>query len=247
MFESVKQGSRADGIVYATSLLLSLIAHVIILCLLIVVPLIFFNALQAEELVTFLIDPPAPPAPPPPPSPPVKSAGAIRHTQAGAPFLPPSRIPDGLPPADDFSEQVSPEMFAGGIPGIAGPGQAGVTGKALEGLLVENPPVLPPPPPPIGKGKAPVRVGVLEQSKLIVKVSPVYPELAIKARVSGDVILEAFINEEGAVSSVKILSGHPLLVNAAVEAVKQWRYSPTVLSGEPVPIIAVVTVVFKLN
>ena len=96
--------------------------------------------------------------------------------------------------------------------------------------------------------REPIRVGGnVQQSKLISKVDPVYPEEARNARVSGAVILQATINELGEVVEIQILRGHPLLDYAAVNAVKEWRYSPTYLNGEAVPVIATVSVIFNLG
>jgi protein TonB len=78
-------------------------------------------------------------------------------------------------------------------------------------------------------------------------VDPPYPDLAKRARVSGKVILVVTVDEEGNVAECRVTSGHPLLNDAALNAVKQWKYSPTLLNGEPVPVIANVTVIFKLN
>jgi periplasmic protein TonB len=246
MFESVKQNDRLSGIAYLMSLLVSLAVHAVVLCLLVVVPLIFFNVLQAQELLTFLAEPPAPPAQLPP-SPPVKAATAVRQTKTTTPYDVPRTIPNGIPPADDAgSEPFDPGGILAAIPGIGGPSQTGGIGKGVEGLLDAPVKVAEPPKPP-GKKPAPIRVGALEQSKLIYKVNPVYPVIAVKARVMGTVILEAGVDEEGGISTVKVLSGHPFLVDAAVQAVKQWRYSPTILNGEPVPIIATITVVFRLD
>jgi TonB family protein len=85
----------------------------------------------------------------------------------------------------------------------------------------------------------------VQESKLLVKVNPVLPEKARQARVSGMVILQVLVNEDGEVADVKVLRGHPLLDDAAVEAVRQWRYSPTFLNGEPVPVIAAVNAIFN--
>jgi len=91
----------------------------------------------------------------------------------------------------------------------------------------------------------PLRVGGnVQESKLIKRVDPIYPELAQAARIEGVVILEATINEEGAVADVKLLKGHPFLTQAAIDAVKQWLYSPTYLNGVAVPVVATVTVAF---
>jgi TonB family protein len=91
--------------------------------------------------------------------------------------------------------------------------------------------------------RQPIRVGGnVQESKLIRRVEPVYPELAKQARVQGRVVLVITVDEEGNVSEIKVTNGHPLLYEAAVMAVRQWKYSPTLLNGEPVPVITTVTV-----
>ena len=106
----------------------------------------------------------------------------------------------------------------------------------------------PPPPPPPPKAKAPIRVGGnVQNSKLIQKIDPIYPELAKRARVSGIVLLQVTVDEQGRVGEIKLIRGHPLLNQSAIDAVGQWRYSPTLLNGEPVPVIATVTVNFVLR
>jgi protein TonB len=82
---------------------------------------------------------------------------------------------------------------------------------------------------------------------LIYQVKPVYPPLARQARVQGVVVLEAVISKEGTIESLRTASGHPLLSQAALDAVKQWRYKPTLLSGEPVAVVTTVTVTFTLQ
>jgi TonB family protein len=89
--------------------------------------------------------------------------------------------------------------------------------------------------------------GFVQESKLIRKADPVYPELAKRTGVTGSVILSITIDEEGNVSDIRISSGHPALTNAAINAVKQWRYSPTLLNGVPVSVTATVSVHFNLK
>jgi protein TonB len=116
------------------------------------------------------------------------------------------------------------------------------------GSLINNvaPVALPPPPKPVKRD--PIKVGGnVQESKLIRRVEPVYPELAKRARVQGRVVLVVTVDEEGSVSDIRVSSGHPLLDEAALTAVRQWRYSPTLLNGEPVPVIATVTVIFNLK
>ncbi len=105
---------------------------------------------------------------------------------------------------------------------------------------------LPAPEPP---KREPIHVSAdAQESRLICRVEPVYPELAKRAGVSGQSLLEVTINEQGEVSKVLVIrSGHPLLQLAAVEAVKLWRYSPTFIDGTAVPVITTVTVPFKLR
>ena len=78
-------------------------------------------------------------------------------------------------------------------------------------------------------------------------VDPIYPPLAIAARKEGLVILEALISEEGIVREVRVLRREPLFEQAAIAAVQQWRFSPTLLNGEPVPVVMTVTIRFSLT
>ena len=111
--------------------------------------------------------------------------------------------------------------------------------------------VLPPAPPVSGeKHERPDRIrqgGEVQHASLIRQMKPSYPQLAKTARVQGSVILEAIIDREGRVVNLKVLSGHPLLIPAAVEAVQQWRYRPTLLNGQPVEVLTQVTVNFSLG
>lgn len=96
--------------------------------------------------------------------------------------------------------------------------------------------------------RPPLKVGVsVQESKLIKKVEPVYPELAQRARVQGRVVLAVIVDEEGNVTDIEVVDGHPLLDEAAKTAVSQWKYSPTLLNGEPVPVSSTVTLIFSLT
>jgi protein TonB len=244
MFESVKQEERLNAMTYCASLLVSLIVHAAILCAIVVVPLVFANTLPLDPIISFVIDPPNPPVPPPPPAPPAKSAAAPKRDVILAPLKSvPDRIPAGIPPTEDAPVDIGIDRVIQPIGDSAHSTAAFAT--ALESLI-ESAPEFPPPPPPPKRIPVPVG-GNLQESKLIYRVDPVYPELALRAHVSGSVVLEAVVDEEGNVANLKVLSGHPILVAAAVEAVKQWKYSPTVLNGEPVPVLATVTVVFRFR
>jgi protein TonB len=126
----------------------------------------------------------------------------------------------------------------------------GIPGGVVGGIISQKGPVPPPPPPPPPR---PVRKSAVlngsevQGAKLIRRVKPVYPELAKRARVQGQVTLTVTIDEEGNVIEAKILKGHPLLNDAAIAAVKQCKYSPTFLNGKPVPVATTVKVEFKLE
>ena len=113
------------------------------------------------------------------------------------------------------------------------------------GGVVGGLPTAPPPPPP---PTAPVRVGgAIKQPSKVKDVKPVYPPIAQSARVQGIVIVEATIGPDGRVKDAKVLRSIPLLDQAALDAVKQWQFTPTLLNGVPVPVIMTVTVNFTLQ
>lgn len=126
----------------------------------------------------------------------------------------------------------------GGVPGgVEGGMPGGVLGGVVGGL-----PAAPPPPPKV------IRIGgALVAPKLVHKVGPVYPEVAALARLRGVVILEAQVDVNGLVKEVKVLRGVPLLDEAALAAVRQWRYQPLLLNGVPTEFILTVTVNFNLK
>jgi len=121
-------------------------------------------------------------------------------------------------------------------------------GEVVGALLVGDPPPDPAPPVPTPQPQAPVRPGgIIRAPQKLHHVAPQYPAIARSAHVSGVVILEALIREDGSVSDVKVLRSVALLDLAAVEAVRQWRFTPTLLNGVPVQVIMTVTVAFTLN
>jgi protein TonB len=89
--------------------------------------------------------------------------------------------------------------------------------------------------------------GNVQAANLIKKVTPVYPPLAKQARIQGKVILSAVISKDGTIQDLKVISGHPLLIPSALEAVKQWVYQPTLLNGEPVEVSTQIDVNFTLS
>jgi protein TonB len=149
---------------------------------------------------------------------------------------------------------IEPESSDHAIPNTApfGPGSGNVPSNFGDPDGVPGGDLLAPPlpvvPPPAVQPKEVVRVGLgVTAPQKIRHVAPIYPPIALAARREGVVILEAVIGEEGSVRDVKVLRSVPLLDQAAIDAVRQWRFTPTLLSGEPVPVVMTVTVAFRLN
>ncbi|MBI3933704.1 MAG: energy transducer TonB, partial [Acidobacteria bacterium] len=136
-----------------------------------------------------------------------------------------------------------PGPVGGVVGGTGGDFGGGAAGGLLGGIIAAPPPPPPPPPPPER-----VRVGGQVQSaKLVNQPKPVYPPLARQARIQGTVRLEAVINKEGAIEELKVVSGHPLLIQSAMDAVGRWRYEPTMLNGVAVEVITTIDVNFTLG
>jgi protein TonB len=138
---------------------------------------------------------------------------------------------------------------AGGVPGgVAG----GAVGGVLGGILGGIPSAAPPPPPPEKKAppkpSGPITVGGrVQAAKLVRQPQPLYPQIARQARISGTVELAAIIGEDGHIQQLSVVSGHPLLRQAALDAVKQWVYQPTLLNEQPVKVSTTIDVVFTLG
>lgn len=228
----------------------SIFVHFAILAVLLVLPLYFTSGLDIQRFnLTFLAAPAVPPAPPPPP---MASAVAVKQVHTARAFIAgkltvPTFIPrevakiNDADNADDLAADVT-----GGVPGGIPGGQAGgVLGGVLGGALKMAPP---PAAPAIAQPKQPVRVGgVVKAPKLLFAPDPVYPLLAQRSRIAGIVVIDAIIDEHGNVVSARVVSGHPILIPAALEAVSKRKYEPTILDGEPTAIDLRVEVGFRME
>jgi periplasmic protein TonB len=220
------------------SVILSGTVQAVILGVLILIPLIYTEALPKAMLSTLLIAPPPPPPPPPPPQP-VKTVvkPVARLIQSGK-LMQPRAIPKEVAV---FKEAELP-------PDIITPGQQGGVFGGIPGgnIVAAAGPAAPPPPKPT----APQRIkqgGNVTAASIINQTKPLYPPLARQARIQGNVVLHAIIDKDGRVAQLEVVSGHPLLVQAALDAVKQWRYRPTQLNGEPVEVDTTITVTFTMG
>ncbi len=235
----------------------SVIFHGLLIIFVLIIPLVIPQTISDRDLLVTLVSPIGPPPPPPPPPAEIPVPAAPRAVKppvrpaAPEALIMPTAIPKEI--ARVVDEPVAP--VTGVIGGVPGGMPGGVVGGVLGGLLATNapaiappalaPPPPPPPPPPKAAPAAPVRVGgSVREPRVLKMVQPLYPPLASKARVSGTVILEATLTEKGTVDRIHVVSGHPLLVQAAIDCVKQWRYEPTLLNGVPVAVILTAKVNF---
>jgi protein TonB len=220
------------------SVILSAMVQMLILGVLILIPLIYTEALPKAMLSTLLIAPPPPPPPPPPPQPVKVIVKPVARLIQSGKLMQPRAIPKEVAvfkeaelPPDVINNSQQGGIF-GGIPGANIVGGGG--------------PALPPPP----KATAPARIkqgGNVTAASIVTQTKPVYPPLARQARIQGSVVLHAIIDKDGRVAQLEVVTGHPLLVQAALDAVKQWRYKPTLLNGDPVEVDTTITVTFTMG
>ncbi|HSD66815.1 MAG TPA: energy transducer TonB [Vicinamibacteria bacterium] len=206
-----------------------------------IVPLLLTDAIPqpARDIRAFFVEPIAAPPPPPPPPPAARASAAARvapkaATAAPVGFVAPIEVPTEIRPEEGLDLGIE-----GGVPGGV---EGGVPGGVVGGVLGGLPDA--PLPPPV---KA-VRVGGnVHEPRRVLYVAPVYPDLAMKAGVQGIVIIEATVDARGRVANATVLRSVPVLDEAALEAVRKWVYTPTLLNGVPTPVIMTVTVTFRLK
>ena len=229
----------------------TLISLAVNACLLIVpifAGLYFTDTLDLKQFATtFLIAPPPPPPPPPAATPVIKATvPPHRVFENSGRLVAPTAIPKQIA---QLKEEPLPDMqgssgVVGGVPGgVTGGSMGGVIGGVIGGTTMPAAPMA-----PKEKGpRAPVRVGGHVKEPLqITRVEPKYPTLAIQTHLQGVVIVQAIIDEEGNVTEVKAVSGPPLLIDSALNAVRKWKYQPTYLNDQPVAVELNVTVEFRL-
>lgn len=241
LLESRRHVNRRRGWVTIVSLAI----QGVLLCIAILVPLIYTDALPRQQLLTLLVAPPPPPPPPPPAAPEVlKRVRPIETEMVGGRLRTPTRIPEKI--AMIREEQPPPVLNPGGVlGGVPGGIPGGQLGGVIGGIIgaASSTNVIPKRPEPTLRVRVSQGVSI---GRLLNKVEPVYPRLARDARVHGQVLLTAIISKDGTIQDLRVLSGHPLLVPAALGAVRQWRYRPYLLNGEPVEVETQVTVNFTL-
>jgi len=223
---------------------LSFVLQAVLVGILVLIPLLFTEALPKTQLMTFLVAPPPPPPPPPPPAAaPVKIVKQVQTDIVNGQLRTPTKIPEKVQMIKE-DEAPPPVMSAAGVVGgVPGGVPGGSMGGVIGGIISSTPVAVP-------KVATPQRVRVSQgvtQGLLIRKIQPAYPPLARQARIQGSVLLQAEISKDGTIQNLRLISGHPMLAPAAIEAVKQWRYKPYILNGEPVEVETQITVNFTLS
>jgi protein TonB len=210
--------------------------NALILAALIVIPLLYPEALPRQMMNLLLVAPPPPPAAPNPVQQQPTQTFHGQHEFNGIDLTAPPRIPIGI----KRFQGVEQEPAGGPISLDSG---TGVIGANPFGNSTYKPPVVVREQP---RGPVTISRGVAE-GMLIQRILPHYPPIAVASRTQGTVVLQATISKDGAIENLHVVSGSPMLQQAALDAVSQWRYRPYLLSGLPVEVETTINVVFSLN
>ena len=217
--------------------------ELLLLATLLLLPLYFTQAIDVQQFDKTLLVVPPPPAPPPPRALARSVASKPRVMSVVGKLVMPRAIPhqvarltEQLDGNDTAAAIVPGDGVPGGVPG-GQPG--GVIGGVLSGAA-------PPAPSAINSApRRPIRVGQgVKAPRLILGPQPVYPVLARQAKISGAVVIDAVIDTQGNIVEMRTVSGHPILALAAMEALRHWKYEPTILGGEAFPVELLVTITF---
>lgn len=227
---------------------LSVVVHAVCLTIVVLIPLFYTEAIDLRQFTqTFLVAPPPPPPPPPPAAPAVAkiTAAPRRVFTASGKLVAPTVIPEKIAMLKE--EELPPDVGLGVVGGVPGGVPGGQAGGVIGGIISSAPRTFIPIA-PTTKPKAPVRVGGrVKAPRPLSTPEPLYPILAKQAKVQGDVLIDAVIDTSGNVVEMRVVSGHPLLIPAATEALRKWRYEPTYLNEEPVSVQLLVTIKFRLQ
>lgn len=239
------QRQRRTWATFLSFLLQCLLVGVVIL-----IPLWFTDVLPKQQLLTFLEAPPPPP-PPPPAAPAASTVKVVKVTSdiANGQLRSPGRIPAKVQMIREDEAPPPVAAMGGVVGGVPGGIPGGEIGGVIGGIISSTSSLATVP--SLSKPTAvPQRVRVsqgVSRGLLVYRVEPVYPPLARQAHIQGVVVLTAIIDKEGSIQNLQLVSGHPMLAPAAIEAVKQWRYKPFLLNGQSVGVETTVTVNFQLK
>jgi periplasmic protein TonB len=239
----MRTGSKTLDVAIAVML------HVLVVGAPILAGLYYTDTINLRQFTaTLLVAPPPPPPPPPAPAAAVVKAQAPKRVfVTGGRLVAPTVIPRQI--AEIKEAPLEPDSLggaAGGVPGgVPGGQMGGVLGGVLGGVInTAARPIAP----LTARPSAPVRVGGrVRPPKAIAQVRPNYPPIAQQAHIQGQVQIDAILDEQGNVIDMKVVSGPPLLYQAALDALKKWKYEPTYLNDQPIAVEMIVTITFQLG
>lgn len=218
----------------------SFILEAVVIIIMILIPLMFTEALPDAMRATFLAAPPPPPPPPPPPAV-VHVVKQVQTDIVNNQLRTPTKIPKKIEIIKE--DEAPPPQMAGVVGGVPGGVPGGSMGGVIGGIIGNTPTAIP----KVAVQRVRISGGVIEGSRTKY-VAPTYPQMAKIARVQGSVVLAAIIGKDGTIQNLHVVStASPLLNQAAVEAVKEWKYRPYILNGEPVEVDTTITVNFVLG
>jgi protein TonB len=195
------------------------------------------EALPTQMIATLMVAPSPPPAPPPAaPAPKAQAKSEMPSTQWQAP----SRIPKAI---NQVNEAAIPPSMMGvrGVEGLSTDSLGGVS-TIIGSVAIGQPTVV--------KSRVPTSLNVssgVMAGNLLERIKPRYPSIAVSARIQGTVVLQATISKGGSIENLRVIGGPPMLQQAALDAVRSWRYKPYLLNGEPVEVETTINVVFNLG
>jgi protein TonB len=231
--------------------LLSFVLQLFLIGLLLLLPLWFTDVLPKQQLLTFLEAPPPPPPPPPPAASTPSAAKVVKVTSniANGRLRTPRRIPSKVQMIKEDDAPPPVATTGGVVGGVPGGIPGGQLGGVIGGIISSSSSLAAVP--TLSKPVSTVqRVHISQgvtKGLLIYRLEPTYPPLAQQARIQGVVVLKAIIGKDGNIQNLQVVSGHPMLAPAAIEAVKHWRYKPFLLNGQPVEVETSVTVTFHVR
>ena len=229
--------------------IVSFVIQFMIIGVMVLIPLIFTEALPKSVQLGFLVAPPPPPPPPPPAAAPVKIVKVIQTDIVNGQLRTPTKIPQKV---QMIKEDEAPPQIASGagvVGGVPGGIPGGQLGAVIGGIISSTSKVaaLPRPATTLPAAQR-VRISPgITSGLLSFRTEPIYPSIARAAHIQGAVVLTAIIDKDGRIDNLQLVSGHPLLAPAAIDAVRQWRYKPFLLNGQPVEVETTVTVTFRLQ
>jgi protein TonB len=216
--------------------LISTLVQLGLVFFLVLLPLIFTEALPKGQLTTFLVAPPPPPPPPPPAAPQIQHVQKVSEIVDGA-LRTPNKIPKKIQMIKEEEAPAAAGVQGGVVGGVPGGSANGVIGGIIGSAA--------PPPKVATPQKLRISTGVAEGLK-VHDVTPTYPQMARIAHIQGDVLLQATISKTGVIENLRAVQGHPILIQAAMDAVKQWKYKPYILNGDAVEVETTIRVQFHM-